>query len=120
VNVYWLLIGALAVWRATHLLAAEDGPWQLLARLRRWAGERLAGQLLECFYCLSLWIAAPVACLIGVGWTERALLWLALSGAAILAERVTDPAPPAAYREDPEDDDAMLRKESAGGAGPGE
>ena len=110
---YWLIIGTLSVWRVTHLLAAEDGPWQVMVRLRRHAGEGFFGELLDCFYCLSIWIAVPVAVLIGEGWRERVLLWLALSGGAILLERATarfEPVP-ARYIEDVEDDDGMLRKE---------
>ena len=110
---YWLIIGTLSVWRVTHLLAAEDGPWQVMVRLRRQAGEGFFAELLDCFYCLSIWIAAPVAWLIGEGWRERMLLWLALSAGAILLERATRASElvPARYIEDVEDDDGMLRKE---------
>ena len=104
-SVYWLIVGTLAVWRVTHLFTAEDGPWQLLVRLRRRAAERFLGPLLHCFYCLSLWIAAPVAWLIGEGWAERVLLWFALSGGAILLEQTLprSTGSPAAYWEDSED-----------------
>ncbi len=111
---YWLMIGTFSVWRVAHLFAAEDGPWQLLARFRRRAGEGFFAALLDCFYCLSLWIALPVAGLIGEDWKESVLLWLALSGGAILLERVTvqrQMVPPAAYHEASEEDDGMLRKE---------
>jgi len=110
---YWLIIGTLSVWRVTHLLAAEDGPWQVMVRLRRQAGEGFFAELLDCFYCLSIWIAAPVAWLIGESWSERGLLWFALSGAAILLERATARGElvPARYIEDVEGDDGMLRKE---------
>ena len=109
---YWLIIGILSVWRVTHLLSFEDGPWQLMARTRRRAGAGVFAGLLGCFYCLSLWIAAPVSWLIGEDWKERAFLWLAFSGGAILLERATagrEAAPPVMYKED-EDDDGMLRK----------
>jgi hypothetical protein len=86
---YWLLLGLLTVWRLTHLLNAEDGPWDLVVRLRRAAGTGFFAGLLDCFYCLSLWMAAPIAVLIGSGWTERMLLWPALSAGAIFLERVT-------------------------------
>lgn len=86
---YWLALGVLAAWRVTHLLYAEDGPWDLVVRLRRLAGDGFWGALLDCFYCLSLWIAAPFAYWIGAGWKERLLLWPALSAGAILLERVT-------------------------------
>ena len=112
----WFPIGLLGVWRITHLLAAEDGPWDLVARLRQVAGRGFWGTLLDCFNCLSLWIALPFALGLGSGWLERALLWPALSGGAILLERLTlRPAEPPAvpYVEDPEtveEDNAMLRR----------
>jgi hypothetical protein len=110
---YWLLLGILSVWRITHLLQAEDGPWNLLVRLRQRAGAGFWGSLLDCFYCLSLWVAVPFAFLIGERWIERFLLWLAFSAGAILIERLTNPehgAPPALYFEDKEKEDALLRK----------
>lgn len=84
---YLLLLGVLAVWRITHLLQAEDGPWELVARLRARAGAGQAGQLMDCFYCLSLWIALPFALLLGNGWLAQLMLWPALSGGAILLQR---------------------------------
>jgi len=110
---YWLVIAALCVWRITHLFYGEDGPWNLLARLRRWAGSGFWGDLLDCFYCLSLWIAIPFAYFLGERWGERLVLWPALSGAAILLERLTSregQSPPAVYSEDKEGED-VLRKE---------
>lgn len=104
-KVYELVLAVLCVWRLTHLLQAEDGPWDLVVRLRRAAGEGFAGKLLDCFACLSLWIAAPFAAGFGAGWRERLLLWPALSAAAMLIERLTAPRsapPPALYVEDEE------------------
>ena len=83
---FWFCIGTLAVWRITHLLVAEDGPWDVLFRLRRWVGSSRLGTLLLCFYCLSIWISVPAAWLIGHNWPERIFLWLALSAASILVE----------------------------------
>ena len=84
------LLGVLSVWRITHLLQAEDGPWDGVVHLRRSVGEGFWGQLLDCFYCLSVWIAAPFAICLGKKWSDRILLWPALSAGAILLERVTD------------------------------
>ena len=88
----WLkiLLGILCVWRITHLLSAEDGPWLLFVRLRSAFGAGLWGQLLGCFYCLSLYVSAPIAFELGGGWKQRLLLWPALSAGAILLERITD------------------------------
>jgi hypothetical protein len=114
---YFLTLGVLAVWRITHLLNAEDGPWDLLVRFRQLAGDGGWGALLDCFYCLSVWVAAPFAYGLGNDWRERLLLWPALSGGAILAERLTanrerNEPPPAVYYEEPkEDPDVLLRKQ---------
>jgi hypothetical protein len=78
-----LTLAILAVWRVTHLLNAEDGPFDLIVELRRRAGDGFWGPLLDCFYCLSLWVALPVALLSGRPWRERLLLWPGLSAGAI-------------------------------------
>ena len=101
---YWLTLGTLGVWRVTHLLNAEDGPAGLLVRLRRMAVSGVWGSLLDCFYCLSVWIAVPFAFLLGENWRERLLLWPAMSAWAILLERLNAP-PPATYFEDRETDE---------------
>ena len=111
---YWLTLGILAVWRIAHLLNAEDGPADAFVRLRRFAGSGFWGELLDCFYCLTAWLAVPFALLLGDDWTERLLLWPALSGGAILLERFSLPAsrpPPATYIEDEERNGVVLRKE---------
>jgi hypothetical protein len=102
-KIYEITLAALCVWRVTHLLQAEDGPWDLVVRLRRTVGEGFFGKLLDCFYCLSLWISIPFAWGFGASWRERLLLWPALSAVAILLERLTSPRtspPPAFYLEE--------------------
>lgn len=89
---YWLTLGILAVWRITHLLHAEDGPWNVLAKFRARLGAGVLGQMLDCFYCASVWIALPFAWVVGDAPGERLLLWPALSGAAALLQRATAPA----------------------------
>lgn len=123
-----LLLGALATWRFTHLLTAEDGPAQLVARLRRRATSRFWSSLLDCFYCVSLWISAPFAFLVTATWRERLFLWPALSAAAILIERVMnwlERPGPIGWEDPPEKEkqDELLREDAdewnAGDAGSG-
>lgn len=78
----------LAVWRVTHLLVHEDGPWDVLVRLRSAAGALLLDRLVSCFLCTSVWVAVPFALLITVRWRELVVLVPALSGGAILLERI--------------------------------
>jgi hypothetical protein len=79
----------LAVWRLTHLLAAEDGPWNIIAWLRRHAGSTVIGKLMDCFYCLSIWIGIPFAFYVERAALDRLVAWLALSGAASLLHQFT-------------------------------
>ena len=106
-KIYRFVLGLLVVWRITHLWQAEDGPWDVSIHLRRAAGNSFWGRLLDCFYCLSLWVAAPFAFLLGKSWWERAFLWPALSGGASLLEQATNPnlrMSPASFIEDPLED----------------
>lgn len=61
-----LLIGILATWRLTSLLHSEEGPFEIFARFRDWAGvrydeesnpvsEKQIGKMLCCFWCTSIW-----------------------------------------------------------------
>lgn len=97
-HLYRLLLGVLATWRVTHLLQFEEGPWHLLARVRKSLSPWL-GDILACFYCFSVWTALPGALLLGRTWTERLWLWPALSAGAILLERLIAP-PTLWYAED--------------------
>jgi hypothetical protein len=89
---FWprLALAALAAWRLTHLLAAEDGPFGLVLKLRVRLGNGAWGQLMDCPYCMSLWVAAPLALLLArdlLGW---GLSVLALSGAVCIVEAGLD------------------------------
>ena len=88
-----LAAAVLATWRVTHLIVAEDGPWDTVARLRRLAGSGAWGQLMDCFYCASLWVAAPLALWLHQDWLARGVLWLAVSGGAIVIEKWLARAP---------------------------
>jgi len=106
---YEFTLGILVTWRITHLFAIESGPGNIFANLRRAAGTGLFFELLSCFYCLSLWIAAPLAFVLAGGWRHRLLLWPALSAGAILIERIaarSEPTPPI-FMEDQEDPNVL-------------
>jgi len=83
-----LVVAVLATWRVTHLLANEDGPADIVVKFRKLLGQSLLGHLMDCFNCLSLWIAAPIALFVSRRPLEWLLSWLAISGAACLLERL--------------------------------
>ena len=82
-------ISGMAVWRLAHLLASEDGPWDVIVRIRKKLGTTTLGKLMDCFYCLSIWISIPFTFYVVSGMLDRVVVWLALSGIASLAEKGT-------------------------------
>src|SRR5262249_44996813 len=78
----------LATWRITHLLSKEDGPGDVVIRLRTRLGAGFWGKLMDCFKCLSLWIAAPFAVYVTQRPLKLLVVWLAISGAACLLELI--------------------------------
>jgi hypothetical protein len=102
-KLYWLIVGILCVWRATHLLHAEHGPGGVMTWIRSWMAARGSSSVVACFLCLSLWVAVPFAALVGKSGGERFMLWLGFSAGAILLERLMQApsmAAPAVYFED--------------------
>lgn len=86
-----LLLAILATWRLARLIAKEDGPFDIIVRLRQAAGQGVLGALMDCPYCLSVWLAAPFACMVAtrpdIAPAAWCLAWLAISGGACCLER---------------------------------
>lgn len=87
---FWtrFVLAVLATWRVTHLLASEDGPGDIIVRFRALLGQSIVGKLMDCFNCLSLWIAPLAALFVSRRPVEWVFCWLALSGGACLLERM--------------------------------
>lgn len=87
---FWarILLAVLATWRVTHLLASEDGPVDIIVRFRALLDQSVAGKLMDCFNCLSLWVGAPAALFVSRKPLEWLFCWLALSGGSCLLERI--------------------------------
>ncbi len=90
-SLFWIrfFLATLVTWRVCHLLASEDGPAGVVARLRLQLGDSVFGQLVDCFGCLSVWVAIPLAFFVSEGPLNLVMTWLALSGAAFLLERMS-------------------------------
>lgn len=117
---FWIrfVLAGFATWRVTHLLASEDGPADLIVRFRARLGRGPAGSLMDCFNCLSFWVAAPAALFVSLRPLDWPFTWLALSGAACLLERaghdpvIIHPGSPPAEG----DINNVLRSEAVGAA----
>lgn len=93
-----LAVAAFATFRAAELLCVDDGPGNIFFNLRLWAGvydsensehkpASFIGRLLDCPYCMGVWIAIPFAV-----WLAPSLLcipvWLAIAGGQALLQKI--------------------------------
>ena len=85
-----LVAGILAVWRITFLFVMEDGPFDIFHRIRQLAGDSFFGRLLNCFFCLSVWVSTPFGILFGETVFEKLFFIATLSGGACIIERFAD------------------------------
>ena len=83
----WFL-SVVALWRITHLLTQEDGPFDVVYLVRKKLGSSQLGKAMDCFYCLSIWLAIPFAICLVEGVAEGILTWLSLSGAACIIQKI--------------------------------
>jgi hypothetical protein len=82
-------LAALAVWRVAHLLTERGSAVGRVTGMRTQLGDGMAGRLIDCFVCLSLWVSMPLAVWFSDGWVGLLVHWQALSGAASLFQRVS-------------------------------
>jgi hypothetical protein len=82
------IVLAVVVWRLTHLVGTEDGPFDSIIKLRKAAGDSFLGKLMDCFYCLSIWIGLLAASYSSSNFNELILFTLYYSGAAIVLEKL--------------------------------
>ena len=90
VNITDFILCLLAIWRISHLFSQEDGPFDLVIKFRKLFGQSFFGNLLDCFYCLSIWVSVPFAFFLANQWIQGIIIWLALSGAACLLFKLTE------------------------------
>jgi len=106
-----LLVGTLATWRVSRLIVHEDGPAHLVVRVRQAVDATPLAGMMDCFACTSVWVGWGVAAgLLGGRLPARdvAMVGLALSGAALLAERTLSASFGEAPMPEPEVDSALV------------
>jgi hypothetical protein len=100
------LLCVLATWRLCHFFVAEDGPVDVVVKLRTWLGDSFLGLAMDCFYCASVWLAFPFAFVISQDVLSSLVSWLAISGAAALLEQASqrERSPPHPFHQPVERD----------------
>jgi len=87
--VFEILIGILATYYLTLVMHAYDGLFGVFARIRAKAPEQIQ-DMIECFVCLSFWIAGIMSFVVGVtGISNWIVTTLAFAGGAVIIRKVT-------------------------------
>ena len=85
---YFILV--IVTWRVTHLISNEDGPFEIIFKLRQISGNSFFGKLMDCFYCLSIWIGFLLSIYISNQVIEIIFFTLYFSGTSIIIEKLTN------------------------------
>jgi hypothetical protein len=88
---FTFILGSLATFRLSHLVAKERGPLAVFERLRSTmpGGRGSAKEWLSCIFCFSL-SASALVCLtlwgggLNLSWSEWTLHWLGFSAIALI------------------------------------
>ena len=80
----WLafILAVLATYRIAHMIAREDGPFDMFMALREGVGqESWFGRGLHCVLCISFWLALPAAWIAGL---PIVIGWLGVAGGVMV------------------------------------
>lgn len=99
------LVAIFATYRVAYLMTIDTGPGRIFEKARDWITKKFGAESWQaegasCFFCQSVWYAAPAALMIqprDLG--DFILLWLSIAGAATVLHwwvlermrRVNDP-----------------------------
>jgi len=81
-----LVLSVLAVYRISHMLTREDGPFDIFIGFRHRIGQHnWIGRGMNCVLCVSFWLSALTGFV--PGWL---LLWFGIAGAVTFIHKVSD------------------------------
>lgn len=82
-------LAVLAVYRLAYMLAYEDGPADIFARLRERAGQATwVGRGLHCVLCISFWLSLIAALFIANHPAVWLWFWFAIAGGVLVLHKV--------------------------------
>lgn len=83
------LVAALAVYRVSYLIAQEEGPLSIIAKVRGKIDpdqDNWLGRGVRCVACVSFWVSLIIVLLIGASWLE----WLGVAGGALVIHKAVN------------------------------
>ena len=86
----YFVVLSFCVYRISHLLSQEDGPFNFVINFRKLFGKSQLGQLMDCFFCISIWISFILSFIFVKDTIGNILMeGFAISGAAVAIHKLT-------------------------------
>jgi hypothetical protein len=88
-----VLAWTLAAYRVSHLVTRESGPWRCFDRMREYLWNRgflTLYELVNCFFCFSLWVCLVPAVFLAPTVKDFFVLWLSIGGAVLIMDKLTN------------------------------
>jgi len=87
-SIFIFLLSTLAVWRIGHMILDENGPFNVFGKLANYTDKlkyKDGGlkQLLNCFYCMSVYLSIPFSIYLANNVLEFFIYVLAMSALSI-------------------------------------
>ena len=88
-----LLLVTVAVYRISHMIAIEDGPFNVFYRIREYVRKKFGAdhwvyEGFNCPLCISFWLAMVGAwIMVPALISEFVILWLGMAGAILVIHR---------------------------------
>ena len=90
-NILFIAMSILATYRLAQFIAYDDAPFGLMYKARNYFGRKAANsknygfwwsiaEMINCPFCLGLWIALLIALIVNGFQPYSILLWLAIAG----------------------------------------
>lgn len=92
----YLILAILATYRIAHMVAQEDGPFDVFSRIRSIPNpESWIARGLNCVLCISFWVSLLAALLLAhqdptMQRSETLLTWLGIAGAVMVLHLWTE------------------------------
>jgi hypothetical protein len=94
---FWFVVLVFAVYRLSHLIAKDDGPWRFIHGIRelvlnKYGYDSWQADGIHCTLCLSIWFSIPAAfCMKPENIVIGFVYWMAIACGALIIERLTYP-----------------------------
>jgi uncharacterized protein DUF1360 len=93
---FFFVLGSVAVFRLTEMVVVDRGPFHVFLKIRNiFPQDSQLDELVECFYCMGLWMAILVSMMLSflhvVPWSLMPFFAFSIAGGSVIIYRTIRP-----------------------------